>query len=206
LRAVKVLNEVDIIACESFKEARRLLNHFQIDKELILLNEHNEREAVVEIIDRMMKGQNAALISDCGTPVFSDPGYQLLQSALERKVKVIPLPGANSLIPALIGSGFPLNSFYYAGWLSPKTEIRKKELSHLKRVKEIIVLYDTPYRLTRIVKDLMSSFAPETPAVIAFEISTEKERFIRGEISVLDTLVSKQKLKGEFVLLLDNRH
>lgn len=205
LRAIKVLKEVDFIICEEFKEARRLLSQYQIEKELVSHNEHNEEESSQEIISRLKKGETAALISDCGTPLFSDPGKYLIQNCISEKIELIPVPGANSLLPALVGSGFSLDKFYYAGWLSPKTEIRKKELNRLKTIKELIVIMETPYRLKAILTDLEKIFSPATHICVSFDMTLATERYYRGTIPTILKTVEEQKLKGEFVLLINNR-
>ncbi|MDP3443041.1 MAG: 16S rRNA (cytidine(1402)-2'-O)-methyltransferase [Ignavibacteria bacterium] len=204
-RAIKVLKEVDFIICEEFKEARRLLSQYQIEKELVSLNEHNEEESSQEIISRLKAGQMAALISDCGTPLFSDPGKYLIQNCISEKIDLIPVPGANSLLPALVGSGFSLDKFYYAGWLSPKTEIRKKELIRLQTIKELIVIMETPYRLRTILADIEKIFSASTQICVSFDLTIPTEKYYRGTISEILKIVEAQKLKGEFVLLINNR-
>lgn len=204
-RAIKVLKEVDFIICEEFKEARRLLSQYQIEKELVSLNEHNEEESSQEIISRLKAGQIAALISDCGTPLFSDPGKYLIQLCISEKIDLIPVPGANSLLPALVGSGFNLDKFYYAGWLSPKTEIRKKELIRLQTIKELIVIMETPYRLRTILADIEKIFSASTQICVSFDLTLPTEKYYRGTISEILKIVEAQKLKGEFVLLINNR-
>ncbi|MEJ2616884.1 MAG: SAM-dependent methyltransferase, partial [Ignavibacteriaceae bacterium] len=132
LRALKILKEVDFIICEEFKEARRLLSYHKIEKELVSVNEHNESEVVNDIILKIADGKSAAVISDCGTPLFSDPGHLLVELCISQKIDVIPIPGANSLLPALTGSGLDFEKFYYYGWLSPNKQIRRKQLIDLK--------------------------------------------------------------------------
>ena len=133
LRAIETLKEADLIICEEFKEAWRLFSKLGIEpKELISLNEHNEQDSVFEVISKIKEGEKNALISDAGSPVFSDPGTFLLQEVLKTDIRVVPLPGANSMITALIGSGFELNNFYFAGWLPQKKEMRRKALYSLK--------------------------------------------------------------------------
>ena len=129
LRALRILKEVDFIICEELKPANRLLAHFKIKKELVSLNEHNQKDISQELANRLLEGKSAALISDAGTPLFSDPGHILVDFCISYKIKVVPLPGANSLIPTLISSGLNIEKFFYYGWLSPKKEIRKQELS-----------------------------------------------------------------------------
>lgn len=204
LRALNILKSVDLIICEEFKEARRLLSHFKIEKELLSLNEHNQEDESREIFMRIKEGKSAALISDCGTPLFSDPGTLLVQMCIAAKIDVVPVPGASSILPALVGSGFSLDKFYYAGWLSPKSDLRKKELLRLKNISEIIVLMETPYRLKAILTDISKVFSASTQIVVAFDLTLPTEKFYRGNI--LDVLhqIEAKNLKGEFVLIINN--
>lgn len=205
LRAINILKEVDFIICEEFKEARRLLPHFQIEKELYSLNEHNEEESSRDLFQKISHGKSAALISDCGTPLFSDPGHLLVQMCIAAKIDIVPIPGASSLLPALVGSGLNLDKFYYAGWLSPKSEVRKKELLRLKSIKELIVLMETPYRLKTILTDLIKIFGTSTQIVVAFDLTLPAEKFFRGTVSEILKIVTEKNLKGEFVLIIENR-
>lgn len=205
LRALTVLNDVDFIICEEFKEANRLLSHYKIKKELFTLNEHNEKEASIELYQKIKEGKNAALISDCGTPLFSDPGWMLVQLCIESNIEIVPIPGANSLLPALVGSGFKLNKFFYAGWISPKKELRKKELQQLKSIRELIVLMETPYRLKSILTEISKVFGENTDIVLAFELTMPSEKFFRGKVRDILKEAEKENLKGEFVIIIDNR-
>ena len=204
LRALNVLRKVDFIICEEFKEGRRLLSRYKIEKKLIELNEHNEEEASDEILQMMLDGKSAALISDCGTPLFSDPGHLLVDLAIQNKVEVIPVPGASSLLAALVGSGLDFEKFYYYGWLSPKKDIRRKQLLDLKRRKETIVLMDTPYRLKTLMEDVVKILGSNIPCVLAFELTKEREKFYRGNAGNILNHVEKENLKGEFVLIIQN--
>ena len=205
LRALNILKKVDFIICEEFKEARRLLSHFQIEKELHSLNEHNEEESSREILKLISDGKSAALITDCGTPLFSDPGTLLVQICINAKIDVIPIPGANSLLPALVGSGFKLDKFYYAGWLSPKSDIRKKELVRLKTIKELIVIMETPYRLAAILTDVSKVLGASVQICVAFDLTMPAEKFLRGTAFEILKTVQSEKLKGEFVLIINNK-
>ena len=147
IRALNILKECDFIICEEYKEARRLLSHFQIEKELVALNEHNEKEIVNDLLLKILESNSVALISDCGTPLFSDPGHLLVEVCISQNIQVVPVPGANSLLSALTGSGLDFEKFYYYGWLSPKKDERRSQLYSLKNITEVIVLLDTPYRL-----------------------------------------------------------
>jgi len=205
LRALNILKKVDFIICEEFKAARRMLAHYKINKELIALNEHNENDVVDEILFKITEGKSAALISDCGTPLFSDPGHLLVDMCISQNIDIIPVPGANSLLPALIGSGFDFEKFYYYGWLSPKKHIRRKQLLNLKRIKEVIVLMDTPYRLKRLLSDVVNIFGESTLVCLAFELTIKDEKYYRGDAQKVLNIAEKNNLKGEFVLILNNK-
>ena len=205
IRALNTLKKADFIICEEYKEARRLLSHYKINKELIALNEHNEKDIVNEILLKLSEEKSAALISDCGTPVFSDPGQLLVEVCISQKIDIIPVPGANSIMPALIGSGFNIDKFYYAGWLSPKKDMRRKQLLDLKRMKELIVLMDTPYRLKTLLNDVVKMFGKNIPVVLAYQLTMKDEKYYRGNAEKVLNIAEKQNLKGEFVLILDNK-
>jgi 16S rRNA (cytidine1402-2'-O)-methyltransferase len=205
LRALRTIKEADFIICEEYKEARRLLSHFNVDKELFSLNEHNEKEVADELIIKIKEGKTAALISDCGTPLFSDPGHLLIDLALQNRIDVIPVPGASSILTALVGSGLDFEKFYYYGWLSPKKDMRRKQLLDLRKRRETIVLLDTPYRLKSLMEDIVKLLGSAIPCVLAFELTKEKEKFYRGNARNILSVVEKEKLKGEFVLIIRNK-
>ena len=204
LRALRILEECDFIICEEFKEARRLLSHFKIEKELFPLNEHNENDSANELILKLLEGKTAALISDCGTPLFSDPGHLLVDLALQNRIDVIPVPGASSLLTALVGGALDFEKFYYYGWLSPKKDIRRKQLLDLRKRRETIVLMDTPYRLKTLLEDIVKLLGQNIPCVLAFELTKEKEKFYRGNAQNILNVVERENLKGEFVLIIKN--
>lgn len=205
LRALKILKAVDFIICEETKPANRLLAYFDIKKELFSLNEHNESEISQEIANKLLEGKTAALISDAGTPLFSDPGHILVDLCISYKINIVPLPGANSLLPALISSGLNIEKFYHFGWLSPKKEIRRKELRKLKNIRELIVIMETPYRLKRLLEDIIKNFTPSQHIVLAYKLTMPEEKIFRDTVSNILKIVEQKNLKGEFVLLLDNR-
>jgi 16S rRNA (cytidine1402-2'-O)-methyltransferase len=205
LRALNVLREVDFVICEEFREARRLLSKYKIEKELVELNEHNEEKVSDEILQMILEGKSAALISDCGTPLFSDPGHLLVDLVIQNKIKVVPVPGVSSLLAALVGSGLDFEKFYYYGWLSPKKDIRRKQLLDLKRRKETIILMDTPYRLKTLMEDIVKILGANIPCVLAFELTKEKEKFCRGNAGNILNHVEKENLKGEFVLVIQHK-
>lgn len=205
LRALRILKECDFIICEEYKEARRLLSHFKIQKELFSLNEHNENETANELIIKIKESKSVAIISDCGTPLFSDPGHLLVDLAIQNKIDIIPIPGASSLLAALVGSGLDFEKFYYYGWLSPKKDIRRKQLLDLRKRRETIVLMDTPYRLKTLLEDVVKLIGEKTPVVLAYELTKEKEKFYRGTALNVFNIVEKENLKGEFVLIIKNQ-
>ena len=204
LRALRILKECDFIICEEYKEARRLLSNYKIEKELFSLNEHNENESANELILKLLEGKSAALISDCGTPLFSDPGHLLVDLALQNRIDVIPIPGVSSLLTALVGSGLDFEKFYYYGWLSPKKDIRRKQLLDLRKRRETIVLMDTPYRLKTLLEDIVKLLGSNIPCVLAFELTKGKEKFYRGNAQNILRAVERENFKGEFVLIIKN--
>lgn len=205
LRALEILKKADFIICEEFKEAKRILSHFKIQKELFALNEHNESEVVNDLILKLLEGRSAALISDCGTPLFSDPGHLLVELCISQNINVIPVPGANSLLPALTGSGLEFEKFYYYGWLSPNKQVRRKQLFELKRIREVIVLLDTPYRLKSLISDIVKVLGKNIKVVLAFQLTMKDEKFYRGTADDILKIAEKYNLKGEFVLIVDNK-
>ena len=202
LRALRILNESDYIICEEYKEASKLLRFFEINKELKSLNEHNETDSSDEIFLDLLNGKNLSIISDCGTPVFSDPGSIILQKCIDANIKIEFIGGANSVIASIVLSGFDISRFYYAGFLSPKSEIRKKELQSLKYLKRTIVLMEAPYRLKAILQDIKDIFE-HRKIFVAFDLTMQSEKKFRGTASeILDT-IGEDNLKGEFLILID---
>ena len=205
IRALNILKSVDFIICEEFKEARRMLSFYQIEKELFSLNEHNEKDVVNDILLKIVEGKTAAIISDCGTPLFSDPGHLLVDVLISQKIQIVPVPGANSLLPALTGSGFDIEKFYYYGWLSANKDKRRQQLLKLKNIKGLIVILDTPYRLRQLLTDVVKILGKNLRAVVAFQLTMQGERFYRGTTADLLQIAEDKKLKGEFVLIIENK-
>jgi 16S rRNA (cytidine1402-2'-O)-methyltransferase len=205
LRALNILKSVDFIICEELKEGRRFLSNYKIDKELITLNEHNEKEAVDDILMMFVEGKSAALISDCGTPLFSDPGHLLVDVLISQKIQIVPVPGASSIMTALVGSGFDIEKFYYYGWLSPKKDERRGQLIRMKGIHEVIILMDTPYRLKTLLADVAKILGNNVPVVLAYQLTMGNERFYRGSAGQVLSSAETNNLKGEFVLIINNR-
>lgn len=202
LRALRTLSESDYIVCEEYKEASRLLRFFEIRKDLKSLNEHNESEESDEIFLDLIQGKNISLISDCGTPLFSDPGIILLRKCIDANINLEFISGANSVIASVVLSGFDISRFYYIGFLSPKADIRKSELNKLKYLDKVLVLMDAPYRLKALLKDIDEVFESRRIAV-AFDISMKNERIFRGTASEILNEIGEDNLKGEYIIITD---
>jgi 16S rRNA (cytidine1402-2'-O)-methyltransferase len=204
-RALSILKSVDLIIYEERREGDRLMRHFDIHKPVESLNEHNEAAASFNILSHLESGKNIALVSDCGTPVFSDPGQLLVRKAIEQRVKVVPIPGASSLMPALTVSGFSIDQFVFYGWLSPKKERRRAELRQLMQERRTIVLMDTPYRLVPLLRDLADTFGTTRRICIAFNLTMLDEHVFYGTASELYKKLSDKEMKGEFVIVIEGR-
>ncbi len=202
---MKVLESVDFVICEELKQARRLLSYYNISKELVPLNEHNEKEATNDLIIRIAQGENAALISDAGTPLFSDPGNYFTRECVYAGIEISPVPGPSSLMAALVTTGLIFDTFYFFGWLSQKTDQRKSQLKTLRLRKEIIILMETPYRLKKLLGEISKVFGKNFHTVLAYKLTMPEEKIFRGPAAQILAAVEKDNLKGEFVLILDNR-
>lgn len=202
LRALRILNESEYIVCEEFREASRLLKFFDINKELKSLNEHNEEEASEEIFLDLAQGKNLSLISDCGTPLFSDPGSMLLKKCVDANLKIEFIGGANSLMASIVLSGFDISRFFYFGFLSPKAELRYKELLKLKYSDRVFVIMDAPYRLKTLLKDIEKIFE-DRKIFVAFNITMADEKKFRGTASEILKEIGEDNLKGEFIIAID---
>jgi len=205
LRAIEVLRSADIVVCEERKEGARLMHQLGITKELVLLNEHNERnedEQVQELITMLREGKSLALISDCGTPLIADPGNILVSMAIDFKIPIVPVPGVNSFITALTVSGFDTRQFIFRGMLSAKTDERKRELRLLRNEKRTIILFDAPYRLERLISELAATFGDSREAIVALDLTLPKEAVLRGTLNEIYAMVQGKNWKREFIVVL----
>jgi 16S rRNA (cytidine1402-2'-O)-methyltransferase len=200
LRALEMLRTVDAVICEEFRVGSTLLKKLGIpERPLLSLNEHNEDEQTGEILLRLHQGQNLALVSDCGTPGFEDPGTHLVEQALQQGVRVSPLPGASSLMAALSVSPIPLKEFFFAGFLPRKDEERLSKLRHLNAMKIPLILMDTPYRMGKLLQEVESVFGGGRPATLALDVSLPGELILHAPLSEIRQRV--QARKGEFILI-----
>ena len=200
-RAIETLAHADVILCEEHRNGSRLLKSLGIAKPLLELNEHNEAERIQEVLLMLAQGQTLALISDCGTPVFSDPGRKLLQLLYEMNIAVTPLPGASSLMAALSVCPFDLEEFLFIGFLPVKTDQRQKKLSQLKYSNYPLVLMDTPYRMQRLLQEVQQSFGKKQNIFLACDLTMPEERLYLGPVDEILTKI--QNRKSEFILILD---
>jgi len=204
LRALQVLKAADIVVYEERKEGQRLLSHYGIPEKLVeSLNEHNEAAASFHIIEHLKQEKNVALVSDAGTPVFSDPGQVLVRKAVENGIKVVPIPGASSLMPALTVSGFSIEQFLFYGFPSPKANRRIAELRQLRSERRTMIFMDAPYRLVPLMRDLAEVFGNDRRVCIAFNLTMPDEQIFRGTAPELFRLSEKKELKGEFVVIVE---
>jgi 16S rRNA (cytidine1402-2'-O)-methyltransferase len=200
IRAKEVLKLCDIVICEELKVGSVLLKELQINKKLLTLNEQNESEKIFELLHLIKEeDRKLALISDCGTPVFADPGFQLVKSALLSDINVIVVPGVTSLMTALVRSGMSLNQFLYAGFLSRKREERVEQLISLSKESRTVAVYDTPYRLLPLLEDA-SKVMPNRRAYIGMNLTMPYETHHYGTFSELFKKFQEGKIKAEFVI------
>ncbi len=201
LRALKVLKSVDFVVCEEFKVGSRLLKSYDIKKPLELLNEHNEDEQTQTILDRLvMNGETAAIISDAGTPLFADPGNNLVWQCHQNGIDVVPIPGASSIMAALMVSGISLEQFLYYGFLPANKDERKRAIKRLPNNYDLIFL-ETPYRHKQLLADMKKILGPNRQAIIAYKLTQPTEKIFWGNLQELNTMIQELP-KGEFVFIL----
>ncbi|HEX6189118.1 MAG TPA: 16S rRNA (cytidine(1402)-2'-O)-methyltransferase [Pyrinomonadaceae bacterium] len=201
-RALRVLRDVDLIACEDTRHTRKLLNHFSIDKKTISYHEHNERERAEELCELLESGKNVALVSDAGTPLINDPGYRIVTAATERGIRVIPVPGPAAFIAALAASGLPTDEFFFGGFLPARTHPRRARLEELRSMRATLVFYEAPHRIAAALKDASEALG-NRHAVVARELTKLHEEFVRGTLHELIEQFSKAgAARGEMVLII----
>lgn len=201
LRALRVLGEVDLIACEDTRRARKLLAHYRISKPLISYHEHNERARARELIEKLESGARIALISDAGMPLISDPGFKLVSEAIRRGIKVIPVPGPSAAVAALAASGLPANEFTFVGFLPRRSAERRARLAQLSELNSTLVIFEAPHRIKSSLQDALTVFG-DRPAALAREMTKLHEEFIRGSLSEIAQAVAERQPRGEFVLII----
>ncbi len=200
LRALEVLRGADAIICEEIRQGSTLLKKLGLPaKELIPLNEHNEAQQVADLALRIVQGQSLALISDCGTPIFADPGHALIQQVSDYGLRVVPIPGPSSLMAALSILNFKIEQFVYGGFLPRDVTQRRNELQRLRALHMPIILLDTPYRLTALLEEVGRSFGKGHTITLAFNLTLTNEAIYRGNVG--EVLGQVRGRKGEFILI-----
>ncbi len=202
-RAIQVLSKVSSIAVEDTRHSRKLLQHLGIDTPMFALHEHNEVQKVDEIIQRISAGEDIALISDAGTPLISDPGYPLVNRASQAGIKVVPIPGASSILAALSCAGLPTDRFVFEGFLPAKQGTRSNHLGKLAAEERTLVFFEAPHRIQDCLQDLIDVFGPKRHGVIARELTKTYETFLRGTLAELLDMVAadSNQARGEIVLM-----
>lgn len=202
-RALRILREVNCIAAEDTRHTGQLLRHFGIETPLLSLHEHNERERLATLITRLREGQALALVSDAGTPLISDPGFALVRELRRQGLKVIPVPGASSLLAALSVAGLPTDRFAFEGFLPARSAARQERLRALAREERTLVFFEASHRIAETLADLAAVFGGERPAVIARELTKRFEEIQGATLSELTVWLAAdpKRQKGEFVLV-----
>jgi len=202
-RAVRLLGEADVIACEDTRHTQKLLNHYGITTPTVSYHEHNERERAAELLDRLKDGRDVAVVSDAGTPAISDPGFRLARMAIENEIKVVPVPGASALITALVASGLPTDEFFFGGFLPSRSGARRARLNELRSIDATLIFYEGPHRIAATLKDAREILG-ERHAVVARELTKMHEEIARGRLSELGARFSSDRsARGEMVLIID---
>ena len=201
LRALRILKEVDIVACEDTRETSKLLSHYDLSKRLVSYHEHNEMTRAPEIVIELEQGAQVALVSDAGTPAISDPGYRLVHLCLRHGIRVVPVPGASAFLAALAASGMPVDEFVFLGFLPSRPTARRKALRALAGEPRTMAIYEAPHRLLDTLEDALEILG-NRPAVIAREITKLYEEFLRGHLETLLETVRKKPPRGEIVVLI----
>src|ERR1700688_1213936 len=184
LRALRILKEVDLIACEDTRHTQKLLNHYNIAKTLVSYHEHNEMTRSSELLIQLEQGAKIALVSDAGTPLVSDPGYRLVTLCVRHKIPVVPIPGPSALLAALAGAGLPNEEFLFVGFLPQRSGERRRMLERLRIEERTIILYEAPHRVAESIADLLDILG-DRPACLAREVTKLYEEFLRGKLSQL---------------------
>jgi len=201
-RAVRLLGEADVIACEDTRQTRKLLDHYGIRKPTISYHEHNEAERAAELAVRLLAGETVALVSDAGMPLVSDPGYRLVRAAIENGIPVQPVPGPSAALAALAASGLPTHAFYFGGFLPSKPGQRAKTLEALAGETATLVFYEAPHRLVEALEAIETVLGPR-PMAVARELTKLHEEFLRGTAAEIRAqLAERDGVKGEITLLI----
>lgn len=200
LRAVRILKEVDQIACEDTRHTRKLLSHYEVNKPLVSYHEHIEGKRAAELAAAMEQGAKIALVSDAGMPLVSDPGHRLVALCLEKQIPVVPIPGPSALLASLSASGMPTDEFLFVGFLPARSGERRRALERLRIEERTIVLYEAPHRVAECVADALEILG-DRPACLAREVTKLHEEFLRGKLSEILESLEGHTVRGEITLI-----
>jgi len=204
IRALRILKEVDLIAAEDTRRTGLLLKHFGIQAPLTSYFEGNELRKREFILAKLKEGKNVALVSDAGTPGISDPGFRLIQLAIENQLPIIPIPGSSAVITALSVSGLPTDAFLFKGFLPHKSKKRRDLLKELENVRETLVFYESPHRISETLRDILEILG-DREIVLTRELTKVYEEIIRGKVSEILNQVGDRTLKGEITLVISGK-
>jgi 16S rRNA (cytidine1402-2'-O)-methyltransferase len=203
LRALRVLKEVDVVACEDTRQTQKLLNHYGITTRTVSYHEHNEMTRAAELVKDLQEGTSVALVTDAGMPGISDPGFRLISLAIRHHLPVVPIPGVSAFLAALVASGLPTDSFRFSGFLPPKRGDRRAALEAVRISPRTQVFYEAPHRIVEALSDVVEVLGENRHVVIAREVTKLHEEFLRGRASeVLEILQLRDGVKGEITLLI----
>ena len=202
-RAIDILKTVDYVAAEDTRHTMKLFNHFSLETPLLSYHEHNKEGRIPELVNLLKEGKDIAQVSDAGTPIISDPGYELVQACLDQGVAVIPLPGANAAVTALIASGISPQPFYFYGFLSQQKKNRRAELENLAQLPVTFILYESPHRLKEMLKDAVEILGGSRQITLARELTKKYEEILRGSLDEAVAWSRKQSIRGEFCLVIE---
>ncbi|WP_143462940.1 16S rRNA (cytidine(1402)-2'-O)-methyltransferase [Levilactobacillus enshiensis] len=200
-RAVKTLKDADLIAAEDTRNTQKLLNHFEIETKQISFHEHNTQERIPQLVAKLQAGMQIAQVSDAGMPSISDPGHELVNACIDAHIPVVPLPGANAGLTALIASGLAPQPFYFYGFLDRKPKDQRSEIDSLAQRPETLIFYEAPHRLKKTLQNLADGFGDDRPAVLCRELTKRYEEFLRGSLAELAEWAATDTVRGEFVVL-----
>ena len=201
-RTIRVLNEVDLIAAEDTRHSIKLLNHFEISKPLTSYHEHNKDSKGGYLINKLLEGENIALISDAGMPGISDPGEEVIKQAIENNIEIEVLPGATASITALVGSGLETAKFAFEGFLDRDKKRRREQLEEIKHEKRTIIFYESPHRLKDTLKDMLKILGNRSISINR-ELTKKYQEIIRNDIQGCIDIFNEREVKGEFVLIVE---
>jgi len=201
-RAVRILKEADVIAAEDTRNTKKLCNHFEITTPIVSYHEHNKETSGRKLIESLQAGKTIALVSDAGMPTIADPGYELVVAAVESKLPVVPLPGANAALTALIASGLPTHPFYFYGFLNRQKKEKKKELEALKKISGTVLLYESPHRLKETLQ-LIREILGNRNISLCRELTKIFEEFIRGTVDEVIEWANSDEIRGEFCIVIE---